>query len=407
MAQFSGRVVLCGGGNAAHVMAVLLQSRGYLVTLFTLPDEAASFRDGMAPGGLSLVFAEDKKQINIQDLKVTSSGEEAGVDADIALLALPAFAHGHVLCQLAPFLKEGITVGAIPSRSGFEYQAHHILQGAGLKKYSVFAAHTLPWACRIASYGRRVDVLGVKNAVSVAAMPARYAKEVAEILTDMFAVTFNPLPNTMTVSLGNVGQVIHPGIMYGLLHDYNGEIWQESDIPLFYQGVDAFTAKVLAGLSGELVNLARRLETLCPDLELGGVQEVGEWLFSSYPRSITDTSSLQKAFNTNSSYAGLKVPVRSIKGGFVPDFHSRYLTEDVPFGLLFSKAVASLAGVSTPFMDEVILWSSKVMGVEYLKAGRLEGSNISQARIPCNYGITSLGQMCAAGGFYPAGEAPG
>ena len=92
----------------------------------------------------------------------------------------------------------------------------------------------------------------------------------------------------------------------------------------------------------------------------------------------------------NRAYAGLKVPVREVAPGrFVPDFGARYLTEDVPFGLAASRAIAALAGVETPAMDRVIAWAGERLGQDYL------GRDAGQARIPQKYGLDSLARLIA------------
>jgi hypothetical protein len=385
---FRGKVTVCGGGNAAHVMAALLGAGDVPVTLFTLPDEVRAFREGMAEGkGLRVDFQNGDESrrysVSVTSLAVTERPVEAA-DTDLVVLALPAFAHGPVLEQLAPHLRDGVIVGAIPSRSGFEYQAKYILEGAGLREYTVFAAHTLPWACRIARYGSQALVLGSKSSVGVAAHPATDTVRVAGLLTVLFKTRFSPLPNTLSVSLGNIGQVIHPGIMYGLLRDYSGEVWTEEQIPLFYQGVDEAAAGILSRLGAEITMLARRLEDFAPQLDLSAVQGVYDWLVTSYPHSIADRTSLRAAFNTNSSYSGLKVPARRSGGGFVPDFGSRYLTEDIPYGLVFSRAVAKMAGMATPVMDEVITWAYRVMP-----------GHAGAGRTPEKFGIRTLADLMA------------
>ncbi|MBC8449587.1 MAG: NAD/NADP octopine/nopaline dehydrogenase family protein, partial [Chloroflexi bacterium] len=66
------------------------------------------------------------------------------------------------------------------------------------------------------------------------------------------------------------------------------------------------------------------------------------------------------------------------------DFHARYLAEDVPFGLAVSRAIARLADVETPTMDEVIAWAGALLGKDYL------GRDAGEARTPQRYGLASL-----------------
>ena len=49
-------------------------------------------------------------------------------------------------------------------------------------------------------------------------------------------------------------------------------------------------------------------------------------------------------------------------GKYLIDFKFRYMQEDLPFGLVVMKGIASIAGVETPTMDKVIMWAQKVMG---------------------------------------------
>lgn len=47
-----------------------------------------------------------------------------------------------------------------------------------------------------------------------------------------------------------------------------------------------------------------------------------------------------------------------IEGGFVPDFKSRYFTEDFPFGLFIIRELAQKHNIKTPYMDEIYNWYS-------------------------------------------------
>lgn len=50
----------------------------------------------------------------------------------------------------------------------------------------------------------------------------------------------------------------------------------------------------------------------------------------------------------------------------VPDLQSRYLSEDIPFGLVAIKGVATLLGMPTPAIDRVVIWAQRHLGREYV-----------------------------------------
>jgi hypothetical protein len=140
-------------------------------------------------------------------------------------------------------------------------------------------------------------------------------------------------------------------------------------------------------LSDDVQAIRARLE---PALDLSAVRRLQAWLLHSYGDAIVDPSTLRSSFVTNRAYAGLKAPVREVAPGqFVPDFHARYLAEDVPFGLVVSRAIAGLAGVETPMIDEVIAWAGARLGKDYL------GRDGGEARIPQKYGLGNLEALIA------------
>jgi len=175
--------------------------------------------------------------------------------------------------------------------------------------------------------------------------------------------------------------------MYGLFADWDGTPFRFSDIPLFYQGLDERDADVLAALSAEIQAIRARLGSA---LDLSAVRPLKAWLLRSYGDAIADPSTLLSGFVTNRAYAGLKAPVREVAPGwFAPDFSARYLTEDVPFGLAVSRAIAVLAGVETPVMDEVIVWAGARLGKDYL------GRDTDETRVPQKYGLGDLEMLIA------------
>lgn len=55
-----------------------------------------------------------------------------------------------------------------------------------------------------------------------------------------------------------MGQVIHPGLMFGLFHDWDGRPYEHA--PLFYRSVDAETADLLQRLSDEIREVREALQ---------------------------------------------------------------------------------------------------------------------------------------------------
>lgn len=382
------KLTICGGGNAAHVLMALAAGSGWDVDVFApLADEAARLQSGAAAGGVTATFGN--ASVTGQPRRISPDPAEVIPGSELVLLALPAFAHGHTLTTIAPYLDAGAAVGALPARGGFDFQARAMFnQQPALR---LFGLQTLPWACRITSYGQAVEVLGTKAVVDVAVSPATETTPLVETLTNLLDVKLNPVASFLTLTLANTGQLIHPGIMFGLCRGKETAAFTAADIPLFYQGVDDSTAAVLQAMSDEVQAVAQAVAAFHRQFKLQEVSSLLDWLLHSYPDDIADSRTLRHAFNSNRAYTGLRIPTRPADPGtYSIDFSARYLAEDVPFGLVVLRGIATLAEVATPTIDNVITWAQARLNRQYLVEDHLSGADLPQTRAPQIYGINRL-----------------
>jgi glutathione S-transferase len=100
--------------------------------------------------------------------------------------------------------------------------------------------------------------------------------------------------------------------------------------------------------------------------------------------------------------------VESRPGKFIPNFGYRYLSEDVPFGLVPTRALAEIAEVETPAIDRVITWAQSVLQRTYLVGDRLRGADVRQLPIPQNFGVSTLSELVdwQSGGVFSEVIAP-
>ena len=387
------QITVCGGGNAAHTSAGIIAARDeHQVNVYaSFGNEAQRWQEAVDGGGIT-VTSPDGSFVG-RPRKISSDPAEVIPGSQMVLLALPAFAHESTLREIAPYLEEGSLIGALAARGCFDLCAWDVLKSKA-DKVTVFGLQTLPWACRIKHYGREVTILGSKASVDLATRPKDQAKMASAFLGEQLGVPMEPIENFLSLTLAGTGQIIHPGVMYGQFHNWDGHTFDEA--PPFYQGINEATAEVLSTLSDEIQTLRFDLVTRFPGLDLSAVRPLDEWLYRSYADDITDPSSLRTSFITNRSYAGLTVPMRKENGGLAPDFQARYLSEDVPNALLATRGIAELAGVPTPMMDEVITWAQERLGVEYLVGGNLRGQDVKDTRAPQRYGFLKLESMLHA-----------
>ena len=80
--------------------------------------------------------------------------------------------------------------------------------------------------------------------------------------------------------------------------------------------------------------------------------------------------------------------------GHKTNLNSRYLTEDVPYGLMIYKGLAELVGVKVPVMDSVIIWSQEKINRRYINYDGTLGVDMElDSGAPQRYGIKTLSQL--------------
>ncbi len=258
------KITVCGGGNGAQTLAPIAACNlGCAVDLYApFGDEAERLRTGIAAhGGLEATSHQSgfAVQAKARPRRVSADPAEVIPGSGVVVLVLPAFAHEGTLRQIVPFLDEGAWVGAMPARGGFDYCAVQVLKEQGREDVRLFGLQTLPWACRIEDYGQIVHVLGVKKMVDAASRPAAQIGEIAPLLARMLGLPIGRTSNLLALTLANTGQLIHPGIMYGLFATFGIAPFGVEDAPLFYQGLSQEGARTLAELSDDVQAIRTRL----------------------------------------------------------------------------------------------------------------------------------------------------
>eukprot|EP00049_Salpingoeca_infusionum_P004883 m.85048 g.85048 ORF g.85048 m.85048 type:complete len:419 (+) comp12772_c0_seq1:297-1553(+) len=389
-------VTVCGGGNASHIAAGMFGQRGDEVRLFfSFADEAAKFRVGCEKNG-GVTVTSKTEQYTGQPSIISAEAAEVIPGSDVIIIITPAFAHENILQVIAPHLDNGACVGAIPGPGGFDLIARgSIGDTLKAKDITLFGASSLPWACRFEEYGARASLLGEKEKVPVTAFPdtPEAATKLEPILNSIHRNTkFTVGGHFLNTTLWCTNAIIHPGITYGIWHDWDGKPVAEK--PLFYQNCNKFTANVLDSLSNEIAASVKVLSAET-NADMSKWQPIDVYMRDTYGHSIADQTSTDTIMATNDAFRGLTAPVLEVDGGYLPNYDTRYLTEDLPHGLAVLRGIAEICGVETPMMDTVLTWTQEKIGHEYLVDGKIQGKDVAHSGCPQRWGITTVQDLVA------------
>ena len=392
------KVCVCGGGNGAHVMAGLAASREEtevnVLTLFK--DEAERWNKAIEKKEMEIeVTNKDGTTSVVKAKPALVSKDPAAVipGSDILILIVPAFAHEEYLKAVASHIDKKTVIVGLPGQPGFEYQCMSIL-GEISTQITIMSFETLPWACRISEFGLKVSVLGTKKFLAGSILRGKAIPRKPPLMSLQVLHGFEPsLQQTkhFLVILFMSYSFVHPAILYGRWKDWDNKPVDEE--PLFYQGIDEDTAKLLETCSQEFQDVAHAITAKHPEVDMSELLDIYNWYLTYYKEDIEDPSNLYNAIRTNKSYKGLKHPMNEEKGKYVPNLKSRYLTEDIPMGMVVFKGVAEIVGIETPMNDMLLEWGQEKIGKKYLVDGKLSGPDVKDTRCPQTYGLATLEEV--------------
>lgn len=325
------KICICGGGSLAHVCAGVLSSQSDVeVNVFTRRPEQWSHR---------LVVNDCNGKVYEGKLGLISNNPEKALkECDIVFLCLPGFAIESTLKIIKPFIENSI-VGSIVCSTGFFFAAHKELG----EDARLFGFQRVPYIARTAKYGHLANLLGYKSQLAIAVENIEGKEVFRELVERIWMTPTRLLASHYEVSLTNSNPILHTGRLYSMWKDWNGEIYDHNI--LFYKEWTIEASRMLIEMDAEFMRL---LEVL--PVTKGAIPSLLEYYESHDAESLTEKISSIPAFQNITS------PMKERDGGWVPDFKSRYFTEDFPYGLKYIVTLAKENNVLCPNLDKVFVW---------------------------------------------------
>lgn len=332
------KICICGGGNLGHVVAGFIAAqKKHEVCLLTRHPELWS-QDLIIEAPAETTYSGHLNGL-------FSNAEQAVSDADIILLCLPGYAIRETLLQIKDYVQSDAAVGSVVSSTGFFFEAMQLLPAS----QPLFGFQRVPFISRIIEYGHKARLMGYKDSLNLAIERTEHPEQLRDTLADMLQTPIQLLGSYYEASLSNSNPLLHPSRLYTLWKD-----WHEGDIyprvPFFYEEWTEETAQLYIQMDNELQSLLDLLP-----VQKGSIATVLDYYES------TDAVSLAKKLRSIEAFKGILSPMKQVEGGYIPDFQSRYFTEDFPYGLAIVHRLAHEKGVPSPSIDMVYDWGTKML----------------------------------------------
>ena len=325
------KVCICGGGSLAHVCAGVLSSQPEVeVNIFTRKPELWSHQ---------LEVTDSRGKVYNGNLNIIdNSPEEALKDCDIVFLCLPGFAIEGTLNSIKPYIGNAV-VGSIVCSTGFFFAAHRILG----EDARLFGFQRVPYIARTKEYGHTANLLGYKPQLAIAVENVEDNEAFRQLVETLWMTPVKLLGSHYEVSLTNSNPILHTGRLYSMWKDWDGEVYDHNI--LFYKEWTNEASQMLIDMDAEFMQL---LDVL--PVTKGAIPSLLEYYESH------DEESLTRKITSIPAFRNITSPMKEVDGGWVPDFESRYFTEDFPYGLKFIVELAKDKNIDCPNLNMVFEW---------------------------------------------------
>jgi opine dehydrogenase len=327
-------VTIIGAGGIGLSMAAVLLDRGHAVRMWT-PSGV-----GVAPFKAGRPLTVDGIMTGSFQPTAADSAAQAVAGAAVVLVAVPGNGHRAVIDAIAPHLAAGQIV-VISSHCSFS--ALYLSQKLAARGVSCPIA---AWASTVTT-GRRkapgaVNMSTLRKQLDVATVPAADPGPALDACRALFGERFKPAQDLMAVSLSNLNPPVHmANSLCNLTRMERGEAWSN------YGCMTDAVGRLVEALDRERIALAAAF-----GLTVRTVQDHMHLSFDLPRGTVGDMAREQD----------------KRRGGLPPGpttLDHRYVTEDVPFGLVPLIAIARAARVPVPLHDAGVALFGALYGRDF------------------------------------------
>jgi opine dehydrogenase len=250
--------------------------------------------------------------------RIADSAKTLARENDVLMVVLPGFGHKAVFDALAPHIEPRHQVIISSHASLGAVYLMRLLADRGI------AVPITAWGTTICT-GKRQSGTGVKvntvrSRVDLCTVPDGRSAEALALCQQLFGDRFQPRDGLLAISLSNLNPQNHMGIALGnITRMERGETWSQG------QNVTPKIGRLLEELDLERLEIAKAL-----GLE---VKTIFEHFHLSFHVPIASISEMNQEMHA-----------QGIGGTGPVTADSRYVTEDVPYGLVLTAALGRMSG---------------------------------------------------------------
>jgi opine dehydrogenase len=362
-------VAIIGAGVGGLYLVAELGIARFKLRLHDIDDAKVS--EIRAHGGVDV---EGEKRGFAAVERATSDLRSAVDGADVIIVVTGGNAHATVARSLAPVLRNGQVILLIQGNTGGSLIVRRALDEAGCRaEVDVAEMDNYPYSCWRLSL-TRIRPIVRKRWLQIATFPGNRIGEVFPRLSPLFPKAV-AAPNTLYTGFTNANAMLHVANCVA----NTGRIESGDSYKFYAEGVTPAVARLYEAINAERVGVAGALGA--------SVLSLADWFDRVYGvREATLVDTCQRlTCNSDGPYQATGTP---------KSLDHKFITEDVPTGLIPMSALGAATRVGTPAIDALIEIVRSMTGNDFAAEGRtlerlgLSGMDGAQIRRVVESGLT-------------------
>jgi opine dehydrogenase len=354
-------IAIIGAGIGGVYLAAHLGVAGFKLRLHDLDD--ARLADIRAMGGIVVEGDAD----GFAAVEQATPDLRAAVDgADVIIIVTGGNAQESVARSLGSLLRDGQVILLIQGNTGGALIVRHALDRAGCHAaVDIAEMDNYPYSCRRLA-ATRIRPIVAKRWLQIASFPGNRIGAVFSRLSPLFPQAV-AAPDIISTGFTNANAMLHVANCIANA----GRIESGGGYKFYAEGVTPAVARLYEAINAERVAVAAALGAVVPDL--------ADWFERAYgvrEASLVDTCQ-RLTYDADGPYQATGTPT---------SLYHKYITEDVPVGLIPMSALGAAAGVPTPAIDALLETVRNMTGKDFAAEARtldrlgLAGMDLPQIR---------------------------
>ncbi len=341
------KFAVLGTGNSGQCFAADVALKGYSVNLAEVPQFEDNLKAIDKKGGIELSGEAGNGFARMK--MITTDLKKAIEGVNVIFIGGSANAHEPFSKALAEYFEDGQYIIFTSNFGALRFRKW--MQEAGITaRVTPVETMSLLYATRAPEPGK-VVCIGVKGVLPAAALPAYRTQDFIETISPVFP-QFEAAPNVWFTSVNNLNPIVHPPMVLfnaGRIEATGGVGWN-----LYADGATESVTRMMLAMDED------RMAVLRPISSKGiYLKDAFETLYADYSLK---KKSLSETLRQSPIHGDPAFPAPAA-------VDTRYITEDLPYGLAPWSAIGRMWGIPTPTLDSVVHVASTMLERDYFSEG--------------------------------------